>query len=338
MRHLALAVIVVAAGAGGAAAQPAETRPWAEKLFQGVTTHDFGSVAHGAQLKYSFGLKNIYAVPLQITNVRVTCGCLSVKPSTRAVGSGETATLDVTMDARRFTGPKDIKVYVTVGPEFVSTAVLRVTANARADVVLNPGQINFGVVQSGQTPTQAIDIEYAGVLNWQITEVVKNSAAPINVAPQELYRQPPGPRQPGKVGYRLAVTLKADAPPGAFKHELILKTNDPASPVLPITVEGNVLATLTVSPSLVRMGTLKVGQEKTFKVTVRAHRPFQIRAVDGQGDGVTAELPTGPAQLHQLTLKCQPAQAGELRKQLLIRTDLDSGASVAVTVEANVTP
>jgi hypothetical protein len=337
MRHLALAVIVLTLAGGAAPGQTVEARPWAEKLFQGVTAHDFGTVAHGAQLKYSFALKNIYAVPLEITNVRVTCGCLTVRPSTKLLASGSTATLNMTMDARRFTGPKDIKVYVSVGPEFVSTAVLRVTANARADVVLNPGQIDFGVVQSGQMPTQAIDVEYAGVLNWTITEVVKNAGAPINVTPQELYRQPPGPRRAGKVGYRLAVTLKADAPPGPFKHELILKTNDPASPVLPIVVEGNVQATLTVSPGLVRMGTVKIGQEKSFKVTVRADRPFQIRAVDGQGDGVTAELPSGPAQLHQLTLKCQPARAGELRKQLLIRTDLEN-ASVTVTVEANVTP
>src|SRR5207302_1192441 len=145
-------------------------------------------------------------------------------------------------------------------------------------------------------------------------------------------------RQPGKVGYRLAVVLKADAPPGAFTHELILKTNDPGTPVLPIVVEGNVQALPTVSPSLVRMGTLKVGQEKAFKVTVRADRPFQILAVDGQGDGVKAVLPTQPAQLHQLALTCQPGQPGELRKQLLIRTDLDKDASVTVTVEASVVP
>ena len=73
-------------------------------------------------------------------------------------------------------------------------------------------------------------------------------------------------------------------------------------------------AALTVSPSLVRMGTLKIGREKVFKVTVRGDRPFQIIAVDGQGDGVTAVLPAQPSQLHQLTLKCQPLNAGDLIK------------------------
>jgi len=338
MRHLALAAMVVMVGTGPASAQATEVKAWAEKMFQGITTHDFGSVPHGTQLQYSFAVKNIWAVPIQITDIRPSCGCVKATPSTRMLQPHESATLDIAMDGRRFTGPKSVMVYVTVGPDYISTAALKVTAVARPDVVLNPGEVNFGVVRGGQTPTQIVDVEYAGSLDWRITEVVKNGAAPINVTPEELYRQPPTGRQAGKVGYRLTVVLKADAPPGVFKHELMLKTNDPASPVLPVVVEGNVQASLAVSPGLVPMGTVKVGQEKTFKVTVRADRSFQIVAVDGQGEGITAVLPAQAALVHQLTLKCKPGQAGELRKQLLIRTDMVPNASVAVTIEANGVP
>jgi len=338
MRHVALAAILVILGTGSASAQTIEMKPWAEKMFQGVTAHDFGSVPRGTQLKYSFALKNIWAVPMQITDIRVTCGCVKATPSARLLQPHESATLDIDMDGRRFTGPKSVTVYVTVGPEYISTAAVKVNAVARADVVLNPGEINFGVVSSGQTPTQTVDVEYAGAMDWRITEVVKNAAAPINVTPQELYRQAPAGPRAGKVGYRLTVVLKADASPGVFKHELMLKTNDPASPVLPVVVEGNVQASLAVSPGLVAMGNVKVGQEKTFKVTVRADRSFQIVAVDGQGDGITAVLPARPAQVHQLMLKCKPGQPGELHKQLLIRTDMVPSASVAVTVEASGVP
>jgi hypothetical protein len=69
-------------------------------------------------------------------------------------------------------------------------------------------------------------------------------------------------------------------------------------------------------------------------VTVRGERPFQILSVDGQADGITVVLPTQAAQVHLLTLKCQPSNAGELRKQLLIRTDMAQSATVAVTIEA----
>ena len=49
-----------------------------------------------------------------------------------------------------------------------------VRAVARGDVVFNPGEINFGSVQGGQALTRFIDVEYAGTLNWHITEVVKS--------------------------------------------------------------------------------------------------------------------------------------------------------------------
>jgi Protein of unknown function (DUF1573) len=339
MRQVALAGILVVLGAGSASAQTVEAKqPWAQKLFQGVNAHDFGTVPRGTQLKCSLRMKNIWAVPIQITDVSVGCNCVTATPSSRVLQPHETGTLDIAMDGRRFTGTKSVTVRVTVGPEYVSTASIRINAVARADVVLNPGEINFGVVASGKTPTQVIDVEYAGNMDWRITEVVKNAAAPINVTPQELYRQPPTGVQAGKVGYRLTVVLKSDATPGSFKHELMLKTNDPASPVLPVVVEGNVQASLAVSPTLVHMGNVKIGQEKSFKVSVRADHPFQIIAVDGQGTGLSAVLPTQPSQVHQLTLKYKPDQPGDLRKVLTIQTDMAPRTVVAVTVEASAVP
>jgi hypothetical protein len=336
MRHLALAALLGFLAAGATSAQTIDPKqPWAQKLFQGVSTHDFGTVPRGTQLKYSLPMKNVWAVPIEITDIKVGCNCVTATPSTRILQPHETATLDITMDGRRFTGPKTVTVHVTVGPEYISTASIRINAVARADVVLNPGEINFGVVPSGKTPTQILDVEYAGNMDWRITEVVKNAAAPINVTPQELYRQPPTSFQAGKVGYRLTVVLKSDATPGSFKHELMLKTNDPATPVLPVVVEGNVQASLAVSPTLVRLGSVKIGEEKTFKVSVRADHPFQIVAVDGQGEGISAVLPSQSAQVHQLTLKYKPEHPGDARKVLMIRTDMVPSTTVAVTVEGS---
>src|SRR5207237_931355 len=123
---------------------------------------------------------------------------------------------------------------------FVSTAKLTVNVVSRQDVVFNPGQINFGVVPQGKTPSQTVDVEYAGTLDWRMSEVVKNAAAPFDVTANEIYRKPPAKNFAGKVGYRLTATLKKDAAPGPIRQELILKTNDPITPVLTLVVEGNV--------------------------------------------------------------------------------------------------
>jgi hypothetical protein len=330
MRNALLTLLALAVGTPAAHAQTS----WADKMFKSGTTHDFGSVPRGAQLFHRFEMTNIYAVPLEIVQTRTSCGCVTITPSVKTLKPNEKGTIEITMDARRFTGAKTVSIYITVGPEFVSTATLVVSANSRADVVFNPGQVSFGIVPRGQTPTQTIDVEYAGVLQWTITEIVKgNSSAALETSFAEWYRRP------GQVGYHISVTLKPDAPPGVLREELFLKTNDPASPLVPVLVEATVQAPLTVSPNTVSLGTLKVGTPVTRRVMVKGSgSPFRIVAVEGQGGGVQAELPTTAAPVHFLTVKCQPEKPGELRQQLRIKTDLSGEAVVTVMVEGHVEP
>src|SRR5262245_52702087 len=205
----------------------APAQGWADKMFaespdkKPVLNHDFGIIARGTQMKHAFKITNIYAVRMEITSIKSGCGCVTATAAKRVLEPRESTTLEVSMDGRRFAGAKTVKVSVTVGPEYVSTAELKVNANSRADVVFNPGEVNFGTVTQGQTPTQTIDVEYAGVLKWQVTEVVLGDA-PYTATVTETYRRS------GQVGYRLAVTMKNDAPAGALKHNLYLKTNDQA--------------------------------------------------------------------------------------------------------------
>jgi hypothetical protein len=338
MRNILLSLAVVALGTHAASAQ---SGAWADKIFLaggGKVSHDFGTVARGAQLTHSFTLTNIYSVPLEITDIRVTCGCVKPTPSTRVLKPQEKAQLNIVMDSSRFSGPKSVTVYVTVGPEFISTASIHLTANARPDVVLNPGQINFGVVGQGQTLTQVLDVEYAGFFDWRVTEVVKSAAAPYDVVVEQRYREAARGRQPGRAGYRLTVTLRADAPAGPLSQELVLKTNEPAggSQFITVPVEGNIQATLSVKPDAVNLGRVKVGADTPYRVQVRGDRPFRILKVDGTDDVVSAVLPTEAAQNHVLELHCRPRQPGDLRRQLVIHTSL--GSSVTVSLEAKIGP
>jgi hypothetical protein len=342
MRNAVLALGTLAVLAGLAAAQTAGSEePWANKMFKakGSLSHDFGSVAKGAQLKYAFKMQNIWKVPMQISDIRVSCGCVSWDPAIvrRFLQPNEEVNLDINMDSRRFTGAKTVTIFVTLGPEYISTAALRVSAVARQDVVFNPGTVTFGVVQRGETPSRTLDVEYSGALDWRVTEVVKSSAAPFKLEVEERYRERPSRFRGGRVGYRFNVTLKADAAAGPFKQEIVLKTNDPASPTLTAAIDGIIQATLTVAPDNIRLDEMKVGKADTRNVIVSGSRPFHIVGVDGQGDGITVEVPDRAAASHILVIRCQPTKAGEVRKLLTIRTDLDS-AHVTVNVEAKAAP
>jgi hypothetical protein len=313
----------------------ASAQPWAEKMFRdkdakdNPLVHDFGSVPRGAQLLHRFKITNIYAVDMQIIDIRSSCACGSAKETKKVLKPREVGYIEVNMDTKRFSGPKTISIHVTVGPEFTSTAELKISANSRADVVFNPGQVNFGVVPRGQASTkQDVDIEYAGTLDWKITELVTNNV-PVEATFKEWYRRS------GQVGFKISVALKPDAPAGTLKEELYLKTNDPNCPLLPLLVEATVQAPLSVKPDTAKMGTVTLGQTGTQKVIVKGNKPFSIVSIEGQEDGITAEAQPGAGEIRIVTIKCQPTKAGDIKRQLIIKTDLDKEAAVTVTVEGS---
>jgi hypothetical protein len=323
MTRKALLALIVAAAA--AAAAPAQN--WAEKMFPDGVAHDFGVVSHGAQLFHRFKIKNIYAVRMEITSIAPGCGCVTAKAQKHVLDPNEETTLDVSMDARRFTGPKSVIVRVTVGPEFTSSADVQVTANSRADVVFNPGDVEFGAVDRGQAASQTVDVEYAGPLDWHISDLVVGKDQPFEASQTETYRKP------GRVGYQIKVTLKTDAPPGPIRETIFLKTNDPSCPTLPVLVTGEVQSQLSVSSSKLNMGSVHVGETVIKQVVLRGNKAFKVLGVDGMGDGVALDSELGAAaSVQKLTFKCQPSQAGDFKRELKIRTDIQDDP-VTIVVE-----
>jgi len=332
MRKVLLALFTPLLVASAMAQEPVN---WADKLFEGNLAHDFGVVAHGALLKHTFKFTNIYKVPLDITEVKGSCGCVKGEASVKTLQPGASANINVTMDARSFNGPKSAKVFVYVGPKFVSVATLTLSANARGDIAFSPSEIDFGNLQRGQTPSKTIDVEYTGALaDWRVVEILKSAAAPFDLKVEELPRPV---NAPARRGYRLSATLKADAATGSFKQEVILKTNNAATPIEKFNVLGNVQAGLSVSPNPVVVNGMKVDESQTKKVFVRASKAFKIVSIDGQGDGVKVEIPKSQDATLVLSVQIQATKAGPLRRQLLIRTDLDSEVTT-LTIEGTIEP
>jgi hypothetical protein len=332
MRMAVLALLAALAFSTHGTSQPSGA--WADKLFGNELAHDFGVVARGTQLKHSFKFTNLYKVPLEVTSIRVSCGCVSATSSVKILQPNESATLNVTMDARQFVGPKTVRVHVTVGPEFVSTATLVISANARGDVAFNPLDIDFGNVQRGQALSRFIDIESTGNADWRVTEIIKSASAPFDLRVEELPRAPGGPN---RRGYRIHATLKSEMVNGAFKQEVQLKTNDPSTPTLSFPVHGTVANSLAVSPSPVVVSGMRVGESQTKKLIVRAQRPFRILGVEGQGQGITVDYDNRAEATMILTVHVQANQPGTLRRTLTIRTDHDN-ESAPLLVEGVVAP
>lgn len=320
--------------------RPASAQNWANKIFGGnpnaPVLHDFGIVARGAQLQAKLPMTNIYKVPLTVTDIRVSCGCVEAKATPMMLQPNETGYLNIKMDGTRWPGgPKSVNIYVTFGPQFVSTANIVVSANARQDVVFNPGEIDFSTVLRGTTPERSLEVECAGKPNWKVLQIAKSPNAPFELKSEVL-----PPRVNGGaavVGYRIIATLKPDAPLGTFRELIDLVTNDPQQQKLSVTVSGSVTPPVTVAPNPVQVAGLKIGNPFNTKVVVTADQPFRIVSVKGNGEDVTLSATDRSAKTHVLDLSLLPKATGVLSRELVLQTDMRN-ESVKLLIQGNVAP
>jgi hypothetical protein len=237
-------------------------------------------------------------------------------PSKRILQPNEKAILSVEMDGRRFVGHKTVRLWVTVGPLYVSTIPLTVTAFSRSDIVCNPGEVAFGSVAPGRTPSATLDVEYAGSLAWRVSEAVVPKGAPFEATLKQLHRGP------GQVAYQLKVSLKKDAEPGQFRENIFLKTNDPDAGLLPVLVKGNIQSPLEAVPATLHLSEVKGGETLTRRVLIRSSNPLKIVGIEGP-DAVTLGEPPLPNQLQTVTLQIvPPRQAGPFHYEVKLKTDL----------------
>ncbi|MEZ6141967.1 MAG: DUF1573 domain-containing protein [Zavarzinella sp.] len=322
-------------------AQEGATGPWANKFFTGKDTapppviqHNFGTVPQGTVKVHRFTLSNLYAVRMDIVELKPSCNCISISDYTRQLEPMQKGFLEVKIDTSKVTGFKRVSLPITFAgtdPKtkevFKSTAVLELTAVSRADIVYTPGSINFGQIAVGTTTQpKSLVLTYQGTVpNWQIDRVTFN---------KEMLEVTAIPRwgKTGKLEYVITATLSKDAPVGDLDEQITLETNDRQN--LTVSVQAIVRAPLSILPSNnIAFQNIIVGEKDSRNIIVRASKEFKIIRIDGQTEEFTASPGMSIGGVSQsVSISCQPATVGLKEHKLTIVTDLGSlDVSVSAT-------
>lgn len=70
-----------------------------------VLEYDFGEVAQGDKVNYTFRFKNSGDELLEISSVSSSCGCTAALLSSKRIAPGDTGEIKATFDSSRFRGP-----------------------------------------------------------------------------------------------------------------------------------------------------------------------------------------------------------------------------------------
>jgi hypothetical protein len=288
--------------------------------------HDFGPTPRGPMLVHQFQFTNKGTVPLLIAKVRATCNCLTATATAQRIKPGETASIAVQMDTRRFSGPKTETIYVSFKEPQVEEVALKIQANAREEFTMSADKIAFGQVRIGSNASKSVLATLAGDPKWDISEVKSDSE--YVKASAKLIK-----RAGNEVTFEIDANLRAELPPGKWLTEIWLKTTntDVATVRIPVSVE--ITSPFSASVSEVDFGDVKIGESVAKNVTFRGEKPFRIKEVKGadavvEVSGVGKEAKT----VHVLKITFKPARAGELSRTIELIADEDKAPAVPVAV------
>lgn len=293
-----------------------------------VTNHDFGNVARGAKTEYLFKIHNPFKEEIHISDVRSSCGCTTPKALKDTLATYEESAIVATFNTRTHLGQRHATLTVVIDKPYYAEVQLQIAGYIRRDIVIHPGEVNLGTIDRGTPAEKHISISYAGRADWRVLDV----KSPSSYIETQLIE---GPRQNGTVSYDLVVRLKEDAPAGALNEQIVLLTNDERSPEVPLDVQGQVVADLTVSPASLLMGVLEPGQKATKFPVIKAKQPFRITGIVCEDPRFQAKIPTASSAVHKLPITFTAGDnPGKFVQKIRVLTDM--GDDVIAEISAYV--
>jgi hypothetical protein len=343
---LSVATIASAETSRKASEVKAVTEPKAPRVTVLEPIKDFGTVAKGDKLDWSFLIKNTGDADLQIIAAKPSCGC-TVADFDKVIKPGETGKVNAHVDTTAFVGP--IAKTVTIETSDPSTPSAQLTINAVVKPYVDAfpaGFVRYNMLL-GDAETQFITLYSEEDEPFAITKVetpgdwVKVTYAKIDDPAQMV----PNVGRPGQAQYKLAITVGGpDAQIGPLADKIRVSTNSRHQPEYLISVTGVVRPGFRVEPSGINFGeVMSTDPAATRSIIVRSNNlkapeTFSVTKAESSISGITAAVkPTANRGEYEVTLQVgKAAKAGDLQGDVKIYTNDKINPVVTVPVRATV--
>jgi len=322
----ALPVLPAAAADGGPFAKIAEP------------VIDKGEVPVGETLEAVFAIENTGDQPLEINEVRPSCGC-TVAEFDKVIEPGATGTVTARVDTTSIVGPTAKSVTVFTNDPANPRIQLTVKSEVKPFLGMNPGYARFTTfVHDDRDQTSSQLLVAPDFQGLEITNV--ESPEPfIKVSYREARDAERDETVPGKQ-WRIDVTLSKDAPVGPVADHVLVQTNHPKQKLIEIPVSGFVRPMVAVTPPAVNFGKVDTSEAQQWGILVRnfGSTPLEIQNVESSVSGLDVEVEAiEEGQQYKLVFTPTAAMTkGPFRGSVELKTNLPQEPSVTVNLTGEV--
>jgi Protein of unknown function (DUF1573) len=283
---------------------------------------DVGRVGKGEKIAHDFVIKNAGDAPLEITDVKPTCGC-TVAEFDHTIPPGGTGKIHAVVDTTDFGGPISKTIYVYTNDPDNARVELAVKAEVQPYVFVLPGFARF-IQPQGSEPGSVEEIMFTG--SFDDLEITKaESPYPFMTVTYRPAREEER-REQGQ-GKQWVLTFTVDykkTPIGTIADFVTVYTNHPKQPIVRIPVSGFVRPMIAVTPPEADFGEIDLSTPQEARLIVRSFDPAGIQVTSAETDvpGVRVEVTSiEEGKRFALNVTFTPAMAkGDFSGTITLRT------------------
>jgi hypothetical protein len=326
-------------------AAPVAPGPKPLAVVDGDLTHHFGMAAQQAKIEKDWVIKNEGEANLELSKGPPACSCTIADfangQNTISLKPGEKTTLHLTFHTNNYNGAYHKPATVVTNDPLHPTLEFVGEGTIRPSVVLYPPEptINYLEISNDQDDHRSSLALYSPDRpEIRITELISSRPNKIVVAHEPLA---PEDCKELKVqqGHRITINVLGTMPLGAFREEVVVKTDHPKQPELKLTVAGKMVGPISTSPERLRLFPVysRTGATGSLTMTVRGLRPttFEIaRKPEKFKVEIAPNDQTRQAGQYRLTVTVPPGLPPELiMDEIVLKTDHPKAAEVKIPLD-----
>jgi len=324
----------------------AKTGPQPKAEVEGDLTYKFGAAPQETKLERDWVIKNTGQADLEIAIGPPACSCTIAKfpgdKDSTVVKPNQSATIHLSFDTKTYNGHYRKSATVQTNDERHQVIEFVADGEVRPAVAVYPEPtINFLEI-SNDEPDHRRGVAILSPDRPDLKITKPETSRPEVVATEEPLSEEDLKQLKAPGGRRVLLNVKAGMPLGSFREEVVVHTDHPRQPEVRLTLLGQVVGPITVSPGLVRLPLVSSSQgaERELKLVVRGRRETKFEVVS-KPDKLQAEVVSGAEEvqkgIYRLLITVPPGTApGTIEGQVVLKTDHPLASEVKIPVHIGI--
>ena len=290
--------------------------------FSETPVYNFGKALGGSKIKHTFTIKNIGQKPLKILSVAETCACTAAVLSQDKILPGNTESISAVLTLPYKNQRIQENILVHTDDPIQNTVTLTLKGESFTPIKTFPKLIFLGNQKPLQNP-----------LTRQVSLHLQKDTQILGVRTDSKHLKADLKTMDGIP--RVVMQLLPTLPVGQFSHYLLVDyVYKEEQAIYSITVVGEVIGELRVSPNRLFFGSIKDPESFSKTITISAHntQPFQVTAVESKTKKVIFTLKENEKKTqYKVTATISPeAKPGEISGEVVIHTSSSVQPTVRV--------